>query len=174
MQRHTTVRGHRLAVYCVAFDRRGGLVITGADDYLVKVSHRRSNCCVVLAQPGDRTAALCMPCSAAVQTMKTVAQRATAAGTKLRARGVQCLGRSIPRPPGAAERTHLASSDARARRAQIWDVRTGLLRASCRGHDQEVTDLAVSGDNRLAASGSLDRSIRVWNLQVRRLVLPSF
>lgn len=37
MSHHTTVRGHRLAVYCVAFDRTGGLVITGADDYLVKV-----------------------------------------------------------------------------------------------------------------------------------------
>ncbi len=37
MQHHATVRGHRLAVYCTALDRTGRLVITGADDYLVKV-----------------------------------------------------------------------------------------------------------------------------------------
>lgn len=36
---HVTVRGHRLAVYCAAFDRSGRYVITGADDYLVKVSN---------------------------------------------------------------------------------------------------------------------------------------
>ncbi|KAI8471016.1 MAG: hypothetical protein J3K34DRAFT_520916 [Monoraphidium minutum] len=90
MRHHTTVRGHRLAVYCVAFDRTGRYVVTGADDYLVK----------------------------------------------------------------------------------IWDARAGLLAASCRGHDQEVTDLAVAADSRLAASASLDRTIRVWSLEAGKLGHP--
>jgi WD40 repeat protein len=33
-----TVRGHRSAVYCIAFDRSGRSIITGSDDRLVKVS----------------------------------------------------------------------------------------------------------------------------------------
>ena len=33
-----TVRGHRAAVYCIAFDRAGRRVMTGSDDRLVKVS----------------------------------------------------------------------------------------------------------------------------------------
>jgi PH-interacting protein len=33
----TTVRGHRFAVYCLAYDRTGRYVITGSDDRLVKV-----------------------------------------------------------------------------------------------------------------------------------------
>jgi hypothetical protein len=40
MAHHATVRGHRLAVYCAVFDRRGRYVITGADDCLVKVGGR--------------------------------------------------------------------------------------------------------------------------------------
>lgn len=38
MQHHKTVRGHKLAVYCIAFDRAGRHIITGSDDRLVKVS----------------------------------------------------------------------------------------------------------------------------------------
>ncbi|GAB4817147.1 hypothetical protein N2152v2_004193 [Parachlorella kessleri] len=78
-----TLRGHRAAVYCVAFDKTGGYVITGSDDRLVKV----------------------------------------------------------------------------------WSVRTGLLQSTCRGHDGEITDLSVSCDNSLAASSSMDTTIRVWQLQ---------
>jgi hypothetical protein len=37
MQHHVTCRGHNLAVYCVTFDMTGDRVITGADDWLVKV-----------------------------------------------------------------------------------------------------------------------------------------
>ena len=33
-----TVRGHRAAVYCIAFDRAGRRVMTGSDDRLVKAS----------------------------------------------------------------------------------------------------------------------------------------
>ena len=38
MQHHKTVRGHKLAVYCIAFDRTGRHIITGSDDRLVKVT----------------------------------------------------------------------------------------------------------------------------------------
>ena len=38
MQHHKTIRGHKLAVYCIAFDRAGRHIITGSDDRLVKVS----------------------------------------------------------------------------------------------------------------------------------------
>lgn len=37
MQHHKTIRGHKLAVYCIAFDRAGRHIITGSDDRLVKV-----------------------------------------------------------------------------------------------------------------------------------------
>lgn len=37
MQHHKTIRGHKLAVYCIAFDRVGTHIITGSDDRLVKV-----------------------------------------------------------------------------------------------------------------------------------------
>ncbi len=35
-----TVRGHRAAVYCIAFDRAGRRVMTGSDDRLVKARAR--------------------------------------------------------------------------------------------------------------------------------------
>lgn len=35
-----TFRGHRLAVYCCTYDRSGGRIITGSDDWLVKVRVR--------------------------------------------------------------------------------------------------------------------------------------
>ena len=37
MRHLRTFRGHRLAVYCLACDARGRYVITGSDDWLVKV-----------------------------------------------------------------------------------------------------------------------------------------
>ncbi|KAK9864164.1 hypothetical protein WJX84_009425 [Apatococcus fuscideae] len=37
LQHAKTSRGHRAAVYCIAFDRIGSLVVTGSDDRLVKI-----------------------------------------------------------------------------------------------------------------------------------------
>ena len=42
-----------------------------------------------------------------------------------------------------------------------------MLVSVCRGHEGEVTDLSVSGDDSLVASSSNDHSIRCWSLQVR-------
>jgi WD40 repeat protein len=37
LQRHRVLRGHRAAVYCAIFDAGGRRLITGSDDYLVKI-----------------------------------------------------------------------------------------------------------------------------------------
>ena len=37
--------------------------------------------------------------------------------------------------------------------------------ATFRGHDKEISDIEINFENTLMASGSCDKSIRVWNLQ---------
>lgn len=75
--------GHLSAVYCVLFDRSGKYILTGADDFLVK----------------------------------------------------------------------------------LWSTTDGRLLATFRGASSEITDIAVNIDNTLMAAGSLDRILRVWDLQ---------
>ncbi|KAK7246296.1 hypothetical protein RIF29_41159 [Crotalaria pallida] len=50
------------------------------------------------------------------------------------------------------------------RLVKIWSMETAYLLASCRGHDGDITDLAVSSNNALVASASNDCVIRVWRL----------
>ena len=75
--------GHTLELYSAVFDKSGRFVITGADDYLVK----------------------------------------------------------------------------------MWDVETGNLVNTYRGHRAEITLVAVSQDNSLVASSCLDKTIRVWRMR---------
>lgn len=50
------------------------------------------------------------------------------------------------------------------RLVKIWSMETGFSLVSCRGHEGDITDLAVSSNNVLVASASNDFSIRVWRL----------
>uniref|UniRef100_M4DY01 BRWD/PHIP N-terminal domain-containing protein n=1 Tax=Brassica campestris TaxID=3711 RepID=M4DY01_BRACM len=50
------------------------------------------------------------------------------------------------------------------RLVKIWSMETALCLASCRGHEGDITDLAVSSNNALVASASNDFVIRVWRL----------
>ena len=60
---------------------------------------------------------------------------------------------------------------------EIWDVETGALRHTCRGHVAAVNCLAYSPDSQWLASGSLDKTVVLWNVatgqeQTRVLVMP--
>ncbi|KAI8561797.1 hypothetical protein RHMOL_Rhmol04G0369300 [Rhododendron molle] len=50
------------------------------------------------------------------------------------------------------------------RLVKIWSMETAYCLASCRGHEGDITDLAVSSNDTLVASASNDFIIRVWRL----------
>ncbi|CAL1397384.1 unnamed protein product [Linum trigynum] len=50
------------------------------------------------------------------------------------------------------------------RLVKIWSMETAFCLASCRGHEGDITDLAVSSNNVLVASSSNDCVIRIWRL----------
>ncbi|KAK9915369.1 hypothetical protein WJX75_008121 [Coccomyxa subellipsoidea] len=58
------------------------------------------------------------------------------------------------------------------RLVKIWSVETALLLLSCRGHEGEVTDLALSSDNGIVASSSNDTTIRCWDMTEGQLGVP--
>ena len=48
---------------------------------------------------------------------------------------------------------------------KIWDVKTGTVIQTLRGHDDYVFSVVFSPDRRHLASASADRTVRVWNLE---------
>lgn len=50
------------------------------------------------------------------------------------------------------------------RLVKIWSATTAMLVCTCRGHELEISDLAVAPDSSCFASCSTDSNIRIWNL----------
>eukprot|EP00854_Cymbomonas_tetramitiformis_P012353 gene12353-14590_t len=47
---------------------------------------------------------------------------------------------------------------------KVWSAETGLLQCTCRGHDDDVTDIVISQNNAVFVSASNDHTARVWGL----------
>ncbi|XP_078428519.1 uncharacterized protein LOC144700843 [Wolffia australiana] len=50
------------------------------------------------------------------------------------------------------------------RLVKIWSMETAFCLACCRGHEGDITDLAVSSNNAIVASASNDFIIRIWRM----------
>ncbi len=46
---------------------------------------------------------------------------------------------------------------------QLWETRTGKLKASFAAHDRQVTSISYAPDGRTLASGSSDGTVKVWD-----------
>lgn len=54
---------------------------------------------------------------------------------------------------------------------QVWDISAKQIRHQFSGHDQDIYSLDFASDGRYIASGSGDRTIRLWDLQDNQCVL---
>ena len=52
---------------------------------------------------------------------------------------------------------------------QLWDVRTGSLWATLRGHSNQVQHMAWAPDGSLLASSSRDGTVRLWDTDARKM-----
>jgi len=52
---------------------------------------------------------------------------------------------------------------------QLWDVRTGSLLATLRGHSNQVQHMAWAPDGSLLASSSRDGTVRLWDTGARKM-----
>jgi WD40 repeat protein len=70
----------------------------------------------------------------------------------------------------------LASVHREDNTVHLWDVATGKERQRLHGHRAEVFSVAFSPDGKVLASGSLDGTALIWNLQVVNFLfnLPIF
>jgi WD40 repeat protein len=47
----------------------------------------------------------------------------------------------------------------------LWDLITGRKKATLKGHSDGVTCVAITGDEQILATGSRDRTVKLWDIQ---------
>ena len=54
---------------------------------------------------------------------------------------------------------------------KVWDIATRTIKTSFTGHDQDIYSLDFARNGRLIASGSGDRTVRLWDIETNQMVL---
>lgn len=75
---------------------------------------------------------------------------------------------SFPKKPEvialSPDGTVLATALIRAPEIQLWDLRTGRILSTCRGHKESVLELAFSPDGKHLASASTENQAMLWDV----------
>ena len=168
---------HNGMVRCVAFTPDGRMLATGGDDRKIMfwdLMQRQ----VAIALSLDDTAAHALTFSPDGQTLVIGSYR------KVKVWRVSGLGLTTFEPQllhSFTGHSHIVRSLAvsadgilvsgsRDKTIKIWDLETGELMHTLKGHTDGVYAIALSPDGQILASGSVDKTIKLWHLKTGELL----
>lgn len=165
------LRSHAYPVYCVAFSPDGSRILSGGQDYavrlwnaetgdevLVPMMHETTVSAVAFSPDGTRIASGDTSGGINIWDVK--------AGIKS---GDPLKGHIDTLYIIAFSRDgHYIASGSADRKIIVWDIRTGKIRSTLIGHSATVCCIAFSPDGNRIVSGASDQTVRFWNSQTGR------
>lgn len=167
-QRHTaitTLKGHRRPVLSVAIAPDGKQLATGDAEGTIKLWSPRPIESPTLVD-SEQPRVLCAAASPDGKWLATSGMNPKVRLWSLETGKIAYTleGHKAPVRALAFSKTGLLATASEDRTVMIWNVETQQLLHTLTGYDHFVTGLAISPDDRLLATGGLERSIRLWNL----------
>ncbi len=175
-----TLTGHRNeeldSVLCLAIDPAGRWLASGATDETIRVynlptgghlctlaDHRGPVTCLLFSPDGETLIS-----GSSDQTLRfwSIPDGDMEEAVDVHAGEVAEVAASVD---GALLLTRSSPGLAHDHLLRMWDA-TGRLRRCLSGHDGAVNDMVLSADGSLLASGSSDRTVRLWSAELPRLI----
>jgi WD40 repeat protein len=182
-----TLKGHSAAVYFAAFSPNGDTLVTAAKDnnwaaprvtdelIIWDVTAQKAKHKIQFQAPAHiwsmtlsadgKTVAVGTPVGIELRDAVTGKTKRTLEGPWAKSTGPFCLAFA---PDG---KTLAAGGSARDNIVRLWDVQTGKLTGTLKGHEDAVVGVRFSPDGKtLASTGGMDdTTVRYWDLATRQL-----
>jgi general transcriptional corepressor TUP1 len=166
--RHS-LHGHSKDIYSVDYSADGQYVVSGSGDKRAKLWDVNTGTCVRTFgdEDGPRDGVTSVAVSrdsryiAAGSLDRVVRCPALFRAVPPRARGATDIGEGGA--PHAARHTH-TRKHTHAHTHRLWELKTGKLLEKFDGHNDSVYSVSFSPDAKLLASGSLDKTLKLWDL----------
>jgi predicted NACHT family NTPase len=164
----TTAELHDGAVECIDIASSERIAVSGSLHGIVRVWDLATGACVRVFEEGDTVSALKISTDGSLAIVGLVWRffvHDLRTGEILRT--VYC--RDSIQHPLADEDAKIAVS-ANWKDLLVWDLISGSCISTMKGHSEEISDVALTRNGRVALTGSSDGTVRVWNLTDRLCV----
>ena len=149
-----TLKGHEGSVYALSYRSDSRMLASASKDNTIKLWDTQSGQLKQTLKEDEENTELV---------------RYRPNGTILCATGLGDNGRSIETISYSIDNTMLIAGSKNGM-IKLWDVKSGQLKQTLKGHKSSVKALNTSPDGRMFASGSLDGTIKLWDVKSGRLM----